>query len=415
METKSFQNYLNIENILFILFAIFPAAILSGNLIINIFIILISTFFLFFLTIKKIYFNYKNKIFIILILFFLSLIINLIFSKDIILSFPRVIKIFFIIFFVISFDYLVKNNEKKIYKLFNSWSLIFIIVTFDLIFEYFNGSNILGMKSFAPNLRLGSFTGIESNIGNYYYGFSLFFLAYIYNLYPKKILLNFLLAIFLIFISFLIGERSNFIKTFIVISLFCFLIYDLKLRSKLISLILIFALIFGVISSDQKMKTRYYGQFLKPILDNGLSYYLNNSIYGAHYLVAIEIFKKNPVFGVGIKNFRNESFREEYNISHIYNNKRGNTHPHQVHFEFLSETGLFGYVSFLIFVLSSLIFSIKSYLKNRNIFQLCAILFVGSSILPLIPMGSFFTTYTSSIFWINYSIMISFINQRLKF
>ena len=68
----------------------------------------------------------------------------------------------------------------------------------------------------------------------------------------------------------------------------------------------------------------------------------------------------------------------------------GNTHPHQIHFEFLSETGLFGYTSFLIFILCSIYLSIKNYLTYKNPYQLCGILFVVSTLIPLLPSGSFF-------------------------
>ena len=42
------------------------------------------------------------------------------------------------------------------------------------------------------------------------------------------------------------------------------------------------------------------------------SHFLNTSQYGAHYNVASEIFKRNPVFGVGIKNYRSESVKKIY-------------------------------------------------------------------------------------------------------
>ena len=414
MEMKSFLKLTNFNSLNLFIFSIFPLAILAGNLIINVSILVISITFIAFLVFRRVNINFKETYIILLFLFFFSLLVNLIFTNNLLLSIPRVFKFFFIIFFILSFNYIIQSNKTKIDTIFLSWTVILLIVILDLIFEYFNGSNILGLKSF-DNSRLGSFTGNESNIGNYFYGFSLFSLAFIYKKYPKKIFLNFLISLFLIFMSFLIGERANFIKTFMIITLFCFFTYNLRFKYKLISFLIIFLLIGGFISSNNKFKTRYHGQFIKPIYEHGISHYINNSIYGAHYLISLEIFKKNPLFGVGIKNFRVESFSSDYSIEHNFSNRRGNTHPHQVHFEFLSETGLFGYLSFLSFMFISLYISIKSYLKDKNIFQLCAILFVGSSILPLIPMGSFFTTYSSSIFWINYALMVSFISIKSKF
>jgi len=90
---------------------------------------------------------------------------------------------------------------------------------------------------------------------------------------------------------------------------------------------------------------------------------------------------------------------------------KGSTHPHQIHLEFLSETGLFGYSIFLIFIILSIFLSIKSNLKNKNVFQFSGILFVIFSLLPLIPTGSFFSTYSSGLFWINYSLMVGYIRD----
>ena len=93
---------------------------------------------------------------------------------------------------------------------------------------------------------------------------------------------------------------------------------------------------------------------------------MNETQYGAHYKAAIKIFKNYPYFGVGLKNFRNESPKDIYEDNTASNIFRVATHPHQLHFEFLSETGIFGYFSFLIFIIYSLFFSIKNYLTTKN-------------------------------------------------
>ena len=44
--------------------------------------------------------------------------------------------------------------------------------------------------------------------------------------------------------------------------------------------------------------------------------------------------------------------------------------------------------------------------NDKDNFQLSALLFVIASLIPLIPSGSFFTTYSATLFWINFSIMM---------
>ena len=139
------------------------------------------------------------------------------------------------------------------------------------------------------------------------------------------------------------------------------------------------------------------------------------SQYGAHYNAAYKIFLDNPYFGIGIKQFRNESVKEKYkNKEYKWTDERSTTHPHQIHFEFLSETGLFGYLIFIIFISTSLYLSIKNYLIHKNLFQLVTILYVLVSLIPILPSGSFFSTFSSSLFWLNYAIMVSYI-KKIKF
>ena len=171
-----------------------------------------------------------------------------------------------------------------------------------------------------------------------------------------------------------------------------------------------------MLSLNENYKLRYFSQVQKVLNKNGINLYLENSVYGAHYNVAKEIFKDNPVFGVGIKNFRVESFSDKYhNLDHKFNDRRGNTHPHQLHYELLSETGLFGYLSFMIFIFISFYLFFKSYRKKKNVYQFSGMLFVLINLVPLLPSGSFFSTYSAGLFWINYSIMIGYLSKDTKF
>ena len=402
------------KNSLVILFSVFPIAILLGNLTINLSIILISLIFLISLATKNIIFRNQNRIFLLLAFFFISLVINLLFSNNFGLSAPRVIKFIFIIFFITSFKFLIINlRENQINKIYKIWSIIFTIVVIDLIIEFFKGTNIIGLSSVMPGWRLASFTGMESVIGNYFFGFVLIALAYVYQNITNGKKLNLFLAIFFIIISFIIGERANFIKTFLIITCFIFLVYDFSLRSKIFSFLTLISIILIFLNFNSSYKSRYFSPHLQTLLEkDGLSKYLQTSQYGAQYNVAIEIFKDNPVFGVGIKNYRIENLNSKYNdLKHKENRLRWGTHPHQIHLEILSETGLFGFICFFIFMALSIFFSIKSYLTNKNFYQLSGILFILASMLPLLPSGSFLSTYTSSIFWLNYALMMGYIKD----
>ena len=137
---------------------------------------------------------------------------------------------FFVSFFILAFKFLIINHYKFIQKIYYFWCLIFLIILFDLIFEFSFGKNVLGFNSIMPG-RLGSFTGEESVIGHFFLGFSLIFLTFIYHK-SQNFFLNIGLAFTLIIISFIIGERANFIKTFIAILLFVLFVYKINFKIK---------------------------------------------------------------------------------------------------------------------------------------------------------------------------------------
>jgi len=398
----------NSDQFLLIIFSFYPVAILMGNFSINLFILMTGGLFFFKFIKNKKNLNINKKTFFLLIFFLISLCINLIFTNNIYLSYQRVIKFLFVIFFILSFVFIIKNYFQNLDNIFKIWSLIFLIVIIDLLIELSFGKNLLGQKAIMPG-RLASFTGDESVIGGYFLGFCLIFLSYIYER-KKDIKLNLLLAISLVIVSFLIGERANFVKTFIAIIIYIFLVYRVDFKIKIFSFILIICLIpTSFLLLDNKYKHRYFNDIKLIFNENGLKNYLDNSTYGSHRNVAKEIFLDNPVFGVGIKNFRIESANKKYdNLEHKYNYKRVSNHPHELYYEFLSETGIFGLICFLIFIISSISLSLKNYLKQRNIYQLSGLIFIFVSILPIIPAGAFLSTMVSSIFWINYAIMIGY-------
>ena len=402
----------SLDNLLFFFFRIYPITFLLGNFAINLFLFIFN--FLLILGFFKNCYNYKvlNKYILYLLFFlFLSFVINLIFSNNFHLTYPRVLKFILIIGSILSFKQLLLGfKSTEINKLYKIWSIIFVIVIFDIIFELIFKINVIGLKSFMPG-RVSSCSGNELNIGHFFSAFSLIFMSFVYVNY-KNISLNLIIGILLITISFLIGERSNFIKTLLIISAFIFLIHQIKVKYKILSFSSLIIFFIIMLNLNPGYKLRYLDQFTKVLTKEGINYYFDNTVYGAHYNVAKEIFKDNKFFGVGIKNFRIESFSNKYaDLDHKQNNRRANTHPHQVHYEFLAETGLVGYFSFALFVCFSFYLAIKNYIKSRNLFQLSAIFYVLISLLPLLPSGSFFSTYTSSLFWLNYAIMAGYIRN----
>jgi len=249
-------------------------------------------------------------------------------------------------------------------------------------------------------------------VGGFIGAFALIIISYLVKFksnYKKIIIFS---TIGLIILSFLIGERSNFIKLFIstIIILFFFIRFNFKYKIILSLLTILMLYIFFNYNSHAKNRYSYILDFF--VKKDAIYNYLKDSQYGAHYDTAYKIYKDNKLFGVGLKNFRIECNKEKYlNPEYERSIHRCATHPHQIHFEILSETGIFGYISFLIFILISIYWSMKEYFRNRNIFQLVSIVYLFAFLIPILPSGSFFSTFYSSLFWINYAIMVSYIKK----
>ena len=391
-----------------ILVSILPAALLSRSAILNTLILIINFFFLFLIYREKKFNFFNNKYFYALLIFWISLLINSIFSTNILISLERAFGFIRFIILVFAIKYFLTLENSKYQKIiFLTWLIIFIVTTLDLIFESIFGFNLLGYVSYMPG-RLAGFLNKELKIGHFYSAFMLIVVSTYYNLSKKHISTYLIIFLFLI-ISFLIGERANFLRTLIITTIFIFLFEKGKLNKKIIIITFSVITLGLIINFTEKYKTRFWEQFLRPLTKTNYENFILSSQYGAHYDTANQIFKNNIIFGVGLKNYRNESEKSTYeNKKFSETDARWATHPHQIHWEFLSETGLFGYSIFIFFFTFVIVSNIRSLIIKFNIYQLSSMLFIIASILPLIPSGSFFTTYGATLFWINFAVMISY-------
>lgn len=394
-----------------ILLTIFPVSLLIGTAISEFITGLIIVIFLFNFYIKKKLI--KNNYFLFLLILWFSLILNLILSENFLSSFSR--NIFFFrhivfIFFLIS----VFQNKEDYDKILKFWLLTILVVCFDIYYEYFNGINILGIKSIY-NDRIASFLGKELKIGNFVLGFTFICVGYYFEKFNKYSkyhkIIGFLLLFFCIFALFLTGERSNTIKG--LIGIFIFITFGSKKIFKYKKFFLIFLVISSTIIYlfSNKIKERFNNITL-PIKEKGIILAIKETQHGAHFHTAIQIFKEYPFFGIGNKNFREECSKAKYfNKDYKQSNVRCSSHPHQIYFELLSEHGLIGSTIIISVIFYILFQSIVIYKRNQNLVHLGSIIFVTMTFLPILPSGSFFTSWAASIFWLNFSIMIFYNNK----
>ena len=395
-----------ITNLNFILLIFLPISLLIGSAVINFIVILFDIFFLTEIIKKRERHIFKEKHIYILFIIWFYLIINSFIGIDFENSIIRSVGFIRFIILAIGINY----YFRKFYNYFVNniigvWSILFIIITIDLIFETIVGFNLIGNVS-PDRGRLSSFLGEELKIGNYYFGFILITLSYILIKFKNNYIL-FIFSIIFMIVALLIGERSNFLKMLFIIPFFLFFFQNKYYLKKILVILISLTFIFSIIYSNQNYKTRFWEMLFQILIQSNPIETLKKQPYGAHYDTALKIFVDNKFFGVGLKNFRNKSGDEKYkNEEFIFTEGRQTTHPHQIHFEILSETGLIGYFLFSLFFYFSISNFIKAYVNSKNLLQLSSLLFIVATLIPLLPSGSFFTTYSAAIFWTNYGLLI---------
>ncbi len=411
-----------ISNISELLIIVLPISLLFSNIISETIIFAITL--ISFLLINK---NFlKNKlndiIFFLLLIIWLYLIFNYFvnFSKE-----PSFLRSFFFIrfpLFAFSLYFIIENFNLNFKKILKYWGLILILITFDLFFQYIFGKNLLGYPSIAQDhfQRLGGFLGDELKIANLIIHLFIPVFVYFHHNYSTNKKNIFLLMLFLtvIYIAvFLTGERSNFLT--LNIFLFLYFLFT-NLRKIFVFFLIILFLLFSFFSQSfekglvKRMTTDIYKIYKVNILENNEKGFLyKNNHYFAHYSTALQINEEYPLFGVGMKNFRNFCDNDKFNekIYPSFTHVKCSTHPHNFYFEVISELGIIGFIIFLF----SFIYIFYNFFKisfiKKNYFLLGNSLILILFFTPILPKGSFFTNWNAMIFWTIFGLCLYSFNK----
>ena len=400
MEKKKF------EAIYLFLISILPISIITGPSISLLNILLIVIVFLINFKLNDIKLDNKFLIYLLLILY-AYLIFNSFISIDYKegifrnLGFLR-----FIIFFIaINLFFTISNYQ---YKFLNFWSVTILIVIFDSFIEFGFGKNLLGYGDDIYAGRIVSFFKDEPIVGAYLLGFNFIIVGYYFEKFYKQNLklklILFLILFTLVGCIIITGERSNGIKA--IIGLMIFLFLNNKISTKIKISIFLFGLIFTglIISNSNYLKIRYGQQLFSQLFDNSQrDQFIENNLYLKLYKSGFAIFKDNPIFGVGNKNYRvitTKNLDTKINDNYVLN-----THPHQIYIELLSEHGLVGSIILLSIFFYLIFKNLKIIILSRNSIQLGCFTYLIINFLPILPSGSFFNDFSSTLFWINLSIM----------
>jgi oligosaccharide repeat unit polymerase len=404
-----------------------PILVILGSLAVNIYFLIGLFTFSFLIIIKKINFIVDDISKILFLIFFYCLLISLINEKYFYLK-----NIFFflnIIIFNHLFYFLLKNKKIYINNLIKIHLIIFIIILCDSFYQYFFYKNMLGFK-IEPNnfVRLTSFFKDKYVVGAFL-AKTFVPIIIIISLNIKKCRSIFFIFSLLIIntVIFLSGERASLIIFYF--SIFLIFIFYKQFRKKIIIFLIMAIFSNSIILYFNK---RIYDRYVIDTLANTLNISTNKNIkidqsrtifdnhYGATFLAAIEITKKNVFWGNGIRSYRsitcdNDRFIE---ISEVVKEKSDhydlicNTHPHNFILELLTDFGIVGLLLFLFFLLKTTIKIYNLSKNNINNYGVCFGVQFLSLFFPLSTHGSLFASWNSIFFIYHFSLFYAFYKMQ---
>jgi hypothetical protein len=400
------------------LFALFPVSFILGNLVINLHLVLFVILGCVYLNKKKVKLSEKFPI-LIFFIFCVILIISSFYNQANIEKSFLFLRVF--IFYYIGL-LLLKEKEFNFEIVFNIFSITVIIISFDLIFQYFAGYNIIGLET--KTIGASSFFYDEGVAGSFLLSFGFFFIYKIFMKFEKKTAKNEIIKSLLVSIIsigiFVSSQRIPMIIWIFFLTFYGMVFYKSKLKSILFSFIILSIFIISFSSSKERIRYVSFYENAKIILDKSIMVYKTNknekkldqvklylkkqsllttkdldfvkgSGHANLFANGVFIWGKNKFLGIGYKNYYNKC--AEYKLLIC------STHPHNYYLDVLVTVGLLGLVVLIVYLLFITLRSLQ-YLKiyyinkERKNYNLLFILLINFFIIffPFKSSGSFFTT-----------------------
>ena len=312
------------------------------------------------------------------------------------------------LFYTFSFLILFKENiqARKLFFLFGM--LTCFTLSIDAVYEFFNGSNLLGYYSIDG--RLAGFFGDRWLLGRYLIYIlpilvGLYFMeSGQYKNYKTFIFFTFFLTSLTITFS---GERAAFIMFFIYLFLILLFFFNKLSLYNLLKILLIIIILFITPFFFTETSTRLRDNFLIYLLSDNFE--INQ--YLSMYLTSWRMFLENPLLGIGPNNFRFACSEITYYISKW----SCSTHPHSTTFQVLAETGILGFIAvfsvlgYFVYNIVILIFS-KKYSQNtfgKYSLQCSIIIYL----FPFMITGNFFLSWYGFIYYLPISLFMVYSNK----
>lgn len=418
------------------LFVLMPIFLITGPFLSDLALSIIVIYYFF--NIKNIGVPNKNKFSFLFFLFYLVVLLNS-FNFDYYLSSLKSFFFYFrFFFFILVIVYMIELEDKIIDDFLKIILISIIIICFfgfyqyaEIRLEYFDRiskaetiDQLISIKNTTPQ-RISGVFGDEIIMGSYLMRtFPLFLIAFFFtkkeNILSKSNYVCLFLFTILFGISIVItSDRAPILLFCFQIFLFFLLIKRLRKFFFIIGTIILFSFS-TIILIDPISKERIVNVTLTHIkgeYSDGKVKIISQA-YEGHFNAAKIIFAKYPILGSGIKGFRNQC----YNLNkENYDEKIWcTTHPHNIFFQIISETGIFGLFIYLIlfyYVLNQIYRKIKKQIKfdKDNILISNIICLINFIIIlwPLTTTGSIFNNYNTIFFCLPIILYVAS-NNKIK-
>ena len=369
----------------------------------------------------------RKKVVVIFFIWCFFLILSSIFSSNYFLSLESSLFYFRFGLFSLAVWYMLENNSNFGKSFSYSLSIVFIFLLLDGFIQFFYGTNILGYEYHGG--RLGSLFGDELVLGNFLSRLSPFLFAFI-ALYYSKSKKIFILAMLLLVLTdvliYLAGERTGFFNLFLATLIILFFTENWK-KIRAITFVISIIIIIIITFTFDAVKERVIDQTLSDFNFNSTSTSiinepLNNeneieakqnrifffsTRHEAMAKISINMFLDNPIGGIGTKLFRTLCSDPQYYEANFTKSSSCDTHPHNVFFQLLAETGVAGIIpyllliSWIIYIFINQMLYLLGFSKKKPLsdFQVCLYAAVCITIWPLIPSLNFFNNWISIIYY----------------
>ena len=424
------------QKIVSFLFVLMPIFLITGPFLSDLALSVIAVYYFF--NTKKIKFPNKNKFSFLFFLFYFAVLLNS-FNFDYYLNSLKSFFFYFRFFFFILVIVYMIELEEKILKDF--LKIILLSITIVCFFGFYQYAEIrleyLERISKADSLnqlirvknttqqRISGIFGDELIMGSYLMRiFPLFLITFF--LTKKDDVLSKSNYVYLFLITILFALSIVITSDRAPILLFCFQIFLFfllikKLRKFFLILGTIIFLSFSAVIlidpiSKERVVTVTVNNIKGEYSDGNVT--LISEAYEGHFNAAKIIFTKYPILGSGIKGFRNQC----YNLNkENYEEKIWcTTHPHNIFFQLISETGIFGLFLYLVlfyYVSNQIYRKIKNQIKfeKENILISNIICLINFLVIlwPLTTTGSIFNNY-NTIFFCLPIILYLISNNKIK-